>query len=106
YAYFLNGGGVAYVVRIGADEENGKQPELPTARAELPPANAGDKVPFTVESKEGGVDGDRITVEVADASEQNDDTFKLIVRAPGRDEVFDNVTLSKGPNNVATKVRA
>jgi phage tail sheath protein FI len=105
-AYFLNGGGVAYVVRIGADEEESKQRELPTARAELPPASSGEKVPFTVESKEGGVEGDRITVEVADASEQSDDTFKLIVRAPGRDEVFDNVTLSKGPNNVATKVRA
>jgi phage tail sheath protein FI len=106
YAYFLNGGGVAYVVRIGAGEDEGKQPELPMARAELLPANPGDKVPFTVESKQGGVEGDRITVEVADASEQNDDTFKLIVRAPGRDEVFDNLTLSKGPNNVATKVRA
>jgi phage tail sheath protein FI len=105
YAYFLNGGGVAYVVRIGADDGDGKQAKLTVAKAELLPA-AGDKVPFTVEAKQAGVEGDRITVEVADASEQNDDTFMLIVRAPGRDEVFDNVTLSKGPNNVVTKVRA
>ncbi len=29
YAYFLNGGGVAYVVRIGAGDDSGKQPEKP-----------------------------------------------------------------------------
>src|SRR5687767_536987 len=34
YGYFLNGGGAAYVVRIGAD---GDEPPAPqTARAELP----------------------------------------------------------------------
>lgn len=104
YAYFLNGGGVAYVVRIGSDDEAGER-DLPVATGELPPAD-GDRVPFTVKALHGGVDGDRITVEVADASEQNEDTFKLIVRAPDREEIFDNVTLSKGQNNVVTKVKA
>lgn len=105
YAYFLNGGGVAYIVRIstGDDDQPG---ELPTARAELPPAE-GDRVPFTVRAKNAGADGDRISVQIEDASEPSDDTFKLIVRAPNQpEEVFDNVTLSKGPNNVATRVRA
>src|SRR5688572_32532378 len=32
YAYFLNGGGVCYVVRIGADDSNGI---APAAKAEL-----------------------------------------------------------------------
>ncbi len=106
YAYFLNGGGAAYVVRVGADDGDSSKSELPTAAAELAPAE-GDRVPFTVKAVEGGSAGDRITVEIADASEPTDDTFKLIVRSPSKpDETFDNVTLSKGPNNVVTKVRA
>ena len=105
YGYFLNGGGAAYVVRVGTSDD-GRDPELPTAEAELPAAE-GDKPPFTVKALEGGVAGDRISVEITDASEQNEDTFKLTVKSPGRpDEVFDNVTLSKGQNNVATRVKA
>ena len=80
YAYFLNGGGVAYVVRIGADDSNGES-EAPAAKAELPGADS-DKAPFTVKAIEGGSAGDGITVEVADASEPSDDNFKLIVRSP------------------------
>jgi uncharacterized protein len=105
YNYFLAGGGVAYVVRIGADD-GAKEHELPTATAELPPA-AGERAPFEVRALQPGADGDLITVEVADASEPNDESIKLIVKATGRpDEVYDNVTWTKGPNNVATKVRA
>jgi phage tail sheath protein FI len=104
YAYFLNGGGVAYVVRIGSDD--GKEPDLPSASAELPPSE-GEKAPYTVKALEGGVEGDRISVEVADPSEPGDEAFKLIVKSPGKpDEVFDNVTLAKGAANVVTKVKA
>lgn len=104
YAYFLNGGGVAYIVRIsaGAGDEAG---ELPSSVGELPPTD-GDRVPFTVKAITPGADGDRISIQIEDASEPSDDTFKLIVRSPGREEAFDNVTLSRGPNNVVTKVRA
>ena len=106
YGYFLNGGGSAYVVRIGADDDEARG-DAPAARAELLPANPSDKAPFTVRALEPGTNGDRITVEVHDASEPNDDTFKLVVKGPGKpDEVFDNVTLSKGPSNVATRVKA
>lgn len=105
YAYFLNGGGVAYVVRIGADDSNGES-EAPAAKAELPGADS-DKAPFTVKAIEGGSAGDGITVEVADASEPTDDNFKLIVRSPGKsDEIFDNVTTGRGANNVVTRVKA
>lgn len=105
YAYFLNGGGAAYVVRIGADD-GGAQAALPVAAADAPGAE-GDKASFAVRAIEAGAAGDRISFEVADASEPSDDNFRLIVRQPGRpDEVFDNVTMGKGPNNVATKVRA
>jgi uncharacterized protein len=105
YAYFLNGGGVAYVVRIGADDSNGDA-ELPAAQGDLPAAE-GDKAPFTVKAIEGGSAGDSITVEVADASEPSDDNFKLVVKSPGKpDEVFDNVTTGRGANNVVTRVKA
>ena len=105
YAYFLNGGGVAYIVRISAGADDDKAGELPSSIGELPPVD-GDRVPFTVRALTPGADGDRISIQVEDASEPSDDTFKLIVRAPGREETYDNVTLSKGPNNVVTKVRA
>src|SRR5262245_38061349 len=81
YAYFLNGGGVAYVVRVGADESDGES-DQPTAQGELPAAE-GDKAPFTVKALESGSAGDGISVEIADASEPSDDNFKLIVRAQG-----------------------
>jgi len=105
YGFFLNGGGSAYVVRIGANGD-ADEPQLPTAGAELPPVE-GDKPPFTVKAIEPGAEGDRITVEVGKASEEGEDNFRLVVKKPGRqDEVFDNVTLSKGANNVVTKVKA
>lgn len=105
YGYFLNGGGVAYVVRIGAHDEN-SEPELPAAVGDAP-ANEGERSPFTIKALEAGAGGERISVEIADASEGGEDNFKLIVRQPGReDEVFDNVTLGRGQNNVATRVKA
>ena len=56
-----------------------------------------------------GPAGDAITVEIADASEpgENNDQFKLIVKRGEKvEETFDNVTLRKGANNVATRVKA
>jgi uncharacterized protein len=104
YGYFLNGGGVAYVVRIGADDDAGT-PELPAAAGDAP-VNEGERSPFTIKALEAGASGERISVEIADAGEGGDDNFKLIVRHPGKpDETYDNVTLAKGPNNVATRVK-
>jgi hypothetical protein len=103
YGYFLNGGGAAYVVRVGAD---GDEP-APVARAELPAAGDGAKPPFSVKALEAGTGGDDITVEIADASEPTEDNFKLVVKKGGREaEVFDNVTTKKGAQNVVTKVKA
>lgn len=109
YAYFLNGGGVAYVVRIGAD---GDDALAPAARAELLPAPAEGGGPvkgYNIEALEAGPAGDDITVEVADASTPGEggDTFKLIVKRGNQvAEEYDNVTTKKGPNNVVTKVKA
>jgi uncharacterized protein len=108
YGYFLNGGGAAYVVRVGA-ETNGNGKEPPLARAELR-AGGGDgleKGPYSVEAIEAGPEGDDITVSIEDPSEPGEDTFKLVVRKGGKaEETFDNVTTKRGANNVVTKVKA
>jgi Bacteriophage tail sheath protein len=100
YGYFLNGGGTCFVVRIGA---NGA---APAARAELPLGR--DKaLPYRITALESGPAGNDITVEVADASEPGDDTFKLVVKRAGKEEeVYDNVTTKKGRRNVVTAVKA
>ena len=100
YGYFLNGGGTCFVVRIGA---NGA---APAARAELPLGR--DKaLPYRITALESGPQGNDISVEVADASEPGDDTFKLIVKRGGKEEeVYDNVTTRKGRRNVVTAVKA
>ncbi|WP_410586174.1 phage tail sheath family protein [Amycolatopsis sp. lyj-23] len=109
YGFFLNGGGAAYVVRIGADGEAGADgagpPRLEAGRAaaaEL--AGAGGR-PLVVRAREPGPAGNKVVVDVQDASEPGEDTFKLVVRAHGVEEIYDNVTVRRGPANVATAVR-
>jgi uncharacterized protein len=103
YGYFLNGGGLCYVVRVGSEE---KTAELPTAHAEL---TAGDgKAGLEIKALEAGPAGIDISVETHEASEpgENGENFKLVVKKGGLEaEVYDNVSLRKGPSNVAQKVK-
>jgi phage tail sheath protein FI len=111
YGYFLNGGGSAYVVRIGgtgADpgEGDGQPAALEPARvavAEL--TGPGGGRPVVVRAKEPGPDGNKVVVEVQEPSEPGEDTFKLVVRRDRVEEVYDNVTVRKGQSHVATAVR-
>jgi uncharacterized protein len=100
YGFFQNGGGKAYIVRIG-QPSGGAQPR---ARAELTggaPTLPGLRVQAVAE----GTAGNGLTVEVADASEPAEDTFKLIVkRGTSVEETWDNLSTKKGKNNVATQV--
>src|SRR5438034_10788246 len=100
YGYFLNGGGTCFIVRIGANGAG------PAAKAELPLGR--DKaLPYRITALETGPAGNDINVEVADASEPGDETFKLIVKRFGKEEeVYDNVTTRKGRRNVVTVVKA
>ena len=99
YGSFLNGGGTCYVVRIGS---NGP---APNARAELP-LGRDRGIPYRVVALEAGPAGNDVTVEVQDASEPGDDNFKLVVSRGGKvEEVFDNVTVKRGKQNVATVVK-
>ncbi|MEV6718003.1 phage tail sheath subtilisin-like domain-containing protein [Lentzea sp. NPDC051208] len=112
YGYFLNGGGSAYVVRIGGDSASangsgdGKVKALPAARAALPSGADGGRPAFEIEAAEPGESGDSIAVEVQDASEPGEDNFKLLVKKDGKVvETFDNVTVRKGQSNVYTAVK-
>jgi phage tail sheath protein FI len=108
YGYFQNGGGVAYVVRVGGASGNGSGNGhagggvLP--HAELPAAGHEGRPALSIAAR--AADAGDLTVEVAPASEQGDDTFKLIVKQNGQPvETFDNVTTKRGPNHVTTVVR-
>src|ERR1700716_4510524 len=100
YGYFLNGGGSAYIVRIGADGH------APSAQAELPSAKDKSLAGYRVLALEGGQPGNDIQVEVAEASQPTEDTFKLIITRGKDREEYDNVTTRKGKNNVITAVKA
>jgi phage tail sheath protein FI len=109
YGYFQNGGGTAYVVRVGGSGETGNgaangNEQLALPAAELPGPGADGRPALTVSAR--AADAGDISVEVSPASEQSDDTFKLVVKQAGNPvETFDNVTTKRGPNNVATVVR-
>jgi phage tail sheath protein FI len=101
YAYFLNGGGACYIVRVGADGA------MPSARAELSSATEKDKPAFRVAALEAGPKGNDITVDVTEPSEPGEGVFKLVVKRGGQvEETFDNVTAGRGKQNVATVVKA
>jgi phage tail sheath protein FI len=100
YGYFLNGGGAAYVVRVGADGVE------PTASAEVPSAEKG-KAAFRVAALQSGASGNDISVDVEAPSGGAEGTFKLVVKQGGKVvETFDDVSAGKGKANVATAVKA
>ncbi|MER7047631.1 phage tail sheath family protein [Streptomyces jumonjinensis] len=80
YGYFANGGGAAYIVRIGgpaqdSDSARGAEPEA------VPPVAIGG---FLVSARPGA--GGDLSVEVADAEGDNppEDRFRLLVRRAGK----------------------
>jgi uncharacterized protein len=103
YGYFLNGGGSAYIVRIGSD---GEAPQ-PRSRGELAGRGEPGRPVYRVTAAEGGPAGDDISVEIGDPGEAGEDTFKVSVSRGGKvEEVFDNLSTKKGPTNAATVVKA
>jgi uncharacterized protein len=102
YGFFNNGGGKAYIVRIG--QTSGAQPK---AKAEIGSGAAGAIAGVRAQALTEGTAGNNISVEVADATDPADDNFKLVVkRGPSVEETFDNVSMKKGKTNVATMVNA
>ena len=100
YGFFANGGGSAYVVRIGGDAAPSVQ------RAEVPAAGEDGRPAFTVRALEGAPPD--LTVEVVSTpnAEPADETFTLVVKRGGKPvETIDGLTTRRGPTNVVTAVR-
>ncbi|MEU8825026.1 phage tail sheath subtilisin-like domain-containing protein [Streptomyces sp. NPDC048636] len=110
YGYFQNGGGNAYIVSLGdgaATVHETPALEQARVRGELP-APAGDRpaLAFALAKAGAGDGASTVTVEVQDASEGADETFKLVVSKDGQvAEVYDNVTVKRGPSHVTTALR-
>jgi uncharacterized protein len=97
YGYFANGGGTAYVVRIGG----------PSAQASPAPAPQPVELGGLRVSALPGA-GSGITVEVADAEGENppEDRFRLLVKQDGKvAETFDVSTKKNVKSYVVTQVR-
>jgi phage tail sheath protein FI len=103
YGYFLNGGSLCWVVRVG-DAGNGK-----VARAALPAAADKGVEAFRILALEGVTDTVKvdITEEPTTAEGAGEDkTYKIVITAGSEREEFDGLTLKKGRSYLATKVNA
>jgi uncharacterized protein len=97
YGYFANGGGTAYVVRIGGSAAGSEQPV-----GNEPVMLGGLRVAALPSA------GGEVSVEVADADGENppEDRFKLLVREGGKVvETFDVSTRRNVKNYVVNQVR-
>ncbi|WP_432138314.1 MULTISPECIES: phage tail sheath family protein [unclassified Streptomyces] len=107
YGYFANGGGAAYIVRIGGSAEDSSAPaaqaaERPDARAAQPVELGG----FLIAAKPG-VTG--VSVEIADADGDNppEDRFKVLVRQGDQvAETYEASTRKNVKSYLVTQARA
>jgi len=101
HGFFDNGGGMAYIVRIGEDGSP------PSAGVELPSAADAAVSAYQVRAKDVGPAGNEVSVEVRDPAEgAAEDTFTLVIRRGTQEETFENVSTKPGAQNVVTVVNA
>ncbi|MFG1951404.1 phage tail sheath family protein [Micromonospora sp. NPDC048830] len=100
YGYFMQGGGAAYIVRVGGDRAEEALPAAP------PPAAILGTYRVVARALPEGAPDD-ISVEVADPPEgAGEDRFNLVVKRGGQVvETFESVTTKRGKDNVVTVVR-
>jgi phage tail sheath protein FI len=102
YGYLNNGGGAAYIVRVGGDG-NGAGP---TARAELPAGTKPGVGAYQILAVGPG-EAAPITVDVEAPPDAPETSFKLVVKVGDEvRETFDGLTTKKGKQNAATVVNA
>ncbi len=102
YGYFQNGGGIAYIVRIGSDSEGAQ----PAARGELG-AGDGKQLPYKVNALEAGAAGNDLTVEIQHPEGEGaaDDQFTIVVKKGNKvEETFPDLSTKKGKQNAAQVV--
>ena len=103
YGYFQNGGGIAWIIRVGSDQDS------PKARAALPSATDKDLEALRVQALEGVTDTVKIEVSEeppVEGKEPGDPTYKFVVSAGTESEEYPGVSMKKGRTFVATKVNA
>src|SRR4051795_1432094 len=104
YGFFMNGGSLCWVVRVGDDaSSNGGS----AARAALPAAADGGVEAYAAVALDAGRDD--VNVEIVEdpaAGEGADQTYTVKVTAGAEKEEFPGLSLKKGRNNLATKVNA
>ena len=102
YGYFMNGGSLAWIIRVGSGEES------PKARAALPSAADKEVEALRAVALDGVTDTVRVEVaeEPAQEGKDSEPTYKLTVTSGGDTEEYDGVTVKKGRTYVATKVNA
>ncbi|MFE7534906.1 phage tail sheath family protein [Streptomyces rhizosphaericola] len=104
YGFFANGGGAAYIVRIGGPAEGSSGSTGQGAAAPAPAAVALGG--FLVSAKSGT--GDGLSVEIADAEGENppEDRFRLLVRQAGKVvETYDVSTRKNVKGYLVTQAR-
>jgi phage tail sheath protein FI len=106
YGYFLNGGGRAYIVRSGTPADAGQPPPAADLSAAADRAAVAYRA-TALQQGEPGQDSGEITIEVTDPPEGSpEETFRVVVRGAGREEVFEPVTARRGRHNVVSQVNA
>lgn len=109
YGYFLNGGGSAYVVRIGGESDgNGAPAGGQAAQAELTTGGDTRVGAYRVRALEAGPAGNDLQVEVAAAGEgAPEDSFRIVVKRANKvEETFEGLTTKRGRNNAVQTVNA
>jgi uncharacterized protein len=104
YGFFMNGGSLCWVVRVGDDSSSNGGSQ---ARAALPAASDGGVEAYSAVALEAGRDD--VSVEIVEepsTGEGADQSYTVKVSAGSESEEFTGLSLKKGRNNLATKVNA
>lgn len=108
YGYFMNGGGAAYIVRVGTTPALEKPAAKGAKVAPPPPPQISiGKYVFTAKGPAAAAGAKPVKVEIADAGGENPpgDQLKVVVMMEGRQpEIWENVSSTPGAEFFVTKV--
>lgn len=107
YGYFSNGGGRCYIVSLKT-LEGGDDPAARkiSARATVQSSEERPTPLLEFTAREAGTSGNNITIEVKPGREDAPQTFTLVVNVEDKPaETYPDVSIAKGPNDVAAQVR-
>jgi phage tail sheath protein FI len=103
YGYFQNGGSIAWIIRVGSERG------APAAQAALPAAT--DKEVEALRFVAVGDGNEPVKVDVTEEPPQegkdgSDQTYKIVISAGAESEEYENISMKKGRNYIATKINA